>query len=198
MNVNERSFRLAGRSAGPAARARGSRGVVLVVTLILLVVIGISSTVAIRSAMVGDQVTNNMRTQNLALQAAELALRYCEDQVLGVTGAVSVKAAGNTGGDNPTDWATLSRWDGTTPQAVSVPTSLLTATASTSTTSISYTRAPQCMVEELRFPQQRGAIPERAFLVTARGFSPDYRRDAGGNAAAGSEVWLQSTVRSTQ
>jgi hypothetical protein len=34
--------------------------------------------------------------------------------------------------------------------------------------------------------------------ITARGFSPDFERDAGGQPIAGAEVWLQSLVRGVQ
>ena len=34
--------------------------------------------------------------------------------------------------------------------------------------------------------------------ITARGFSPDFERDADGQPIAGAEVWLQSLVRGVQ
>ena len=57
------------RSAVPGR----SKGVVLIIALILLAVIGISSALALRMSLFGDIVSQNLRAQNLALQAAELA-----------------------------------------------------------------------------------------------------------------------------
>lgn len=51
---------------------------------------------------------------------------------------------------------------------------------------------PRCMVERLRLNSEEGARRE-AFLVTAVGFSPDYRKESG-KPDSGGEVWLQSTV----
>lgn len=48
------------------------------------------------------------------------------------------------------------------------------------------------MVERLRLNSEEGARRE-AFLVTAVGFSPDYRKESG-KPDSGGEVWLQSTV----
>lgn len=54
------------------------QGVVLVVALILLVVISLFTVTSIRSAISSESVSNNVRTTELATQAADIALRYCE------------------------------------------------------------------------------------------------------------------------
>ena len=60
-------------------RARQS-GVALIVALVVLVIIGLTSAAVMRGALNSDLVTNNTRVQALASQAAQVALKYCEDQ----------------------------------------------------------------------------------------------------------------------
>lgn len=166
-------------------------GVVLVITLILLVVIAISSAVALRTALVEDLATNSLRTQTAGLQAAEMALRYCEDQAMVPAPAIAIVDLPAVDANNPTAWTDMSNWEGAGARAMEVPSSTLTSSAAP----VSYNRAPQCLVELMELQRMKGAPLERAFLVTARGFSPDYRRDSDGNAISGSEVWLQSSIR---
>jgi len=48
-------------------------------------------------------------------------------------------------------------------------------------------KAPQCLIE--------GNLSlAGVYVVTARGFSPDYSEDEKGHTASGSVVWLQSIV----
>ena len=56
-------------------------GISLIIVLILVVVIGITASSAMRSATNGQRVTNNVRMDNMAQQYAEAALRFCEAQM---------------------------------------------------------------------------------------------------------------------
>jgi Tfp pilus assembly protein PilX len=72
------------RGGASARRARPAtqRGVVLIIALVMLVVISLLTTLSIRSAVSTESVSGNVRTTELASQAAEIALRYCEDAVV--------------------------------------------------------------------------------------------------------------------
>ena len=70
------------RSRGQTGIRTAQGGLALVVVLVLLVVIGLSSASALRSATSAEQAGNNIRLQYLAQQYAEAALRYCEAELL--------------------------------------------------------------------------------------------------------------------
>ncbi|WP_146076034.1 pilus assembly PilX family protein [Caldimonas caldifontis] len=162
-----------------------NRGVVLVVALILLVVIGVSSAVAIRSALFSDLVSHNMRAQNTAMQAAELALRWCEQQALAQPVPPGFQVQPVVNFDEADRWNNAANW---AVMANTVPAAVLGG-------EVNYVTPPQCIVERVEFPSLSDKPrPELAYQVTARGFSPDFQR-VGGNSAAGSEVWLQSIIR---
>lgn len=189
--------------AVPRTTRRHERGVALVIALILLIVITIGSVVAMRSSLFTDMVSKNMRAQNLAMQSAEMALRYCEQQVAGNTAAINVFVL-----DDPTvanEWQTMANWLPANGRVNAVPAAYLGTT-------IDYETPPQCIVRRLSYieaygsealpadatkPEDRGMSPDYLFFfrVTARGFSPDFQRDASGNSISGAEVWLQSMVR---
>ena len=181
--------------------SRTSRGVVLVMALILLAVIGVSSALAMRATLFSDMVSKNMRAQNLALQAAELALRHCERQVALDPGSVVMVSALGV----ELEWQTEARW---TDSALTVPVGRLGTDAG-------YRTAPQCLVRLFSVDEFLGTFPpdpstisaeSRGYSsdfvilhrITARGFSPDFERDAGGQPIAGAEVWLQSLMRGVQ
>ena len=164
-----------------------ARGVVLVIALILLVVIGLSSALAIRTALYGDVIASNVRAQGLAMQAAEMALRHCEEQARQVAQNTPpekfiLQSVANI--DDAIQWQKRSNWAS---MANEVPTSVLGST--------SYPQPPLCLVEEVELaPPKPGALTERAFQITARGFSPDYEGTNAGSTN-GAEVWLQSVLR---
>ena len=64
------------------------QGIVLIVVLIMLVVIGLVSVNMMRESLSTDQVSNNVRSEALASEAAQIALAYCE--------AESIKASSTT------------------------------------------------------------------------------------------------------
>ena len=185
--------------------ARRQRGVVLLIALVLMIAIGISSALAMRTALFGDLVSHNMRTQNLAFQAAEIALRFCEDQVINNPFAAGFNII-DLGNPNPAvnnEWQLDANWAAASSNEV--PDAWLGNT-------VDYETRPICMVRRMSYdevvgaaalpadaprPEDRGVSPDFLFFfrVTARGFSPDYEEDNNGNAISGSEVWLQSMLR---
>jgi Tfp pilus assembly protein PilX len=68
------------------------RGVVLIIALILLVVISLLAVTSVRNAGSTATVAGNVRTTELATQAAEIALRHCESSVLAVVSGTSAYA----------------------------------------------------------------------------------------------------------
>ena len=62
------------------ARSR-QQGVVLALALILLTVVSLVAIYTLRGTITGEQVSKNLRSNAVATQAAETALRICEDAV---------------------------------------------------------------------------------------------------------------------
>jgi len=183
----------------PRSQRGRSRGVVLVVALILLVVMTVSSVVAMRGATASDMVSNNIRSQNLALQAAEIALRHCEGLAL----AGTVVALRLNNGMILDEWRNTANWGGV--GVVTVPAAVLG-------TAVPYSTAPQCLVRLMSYDEMYGSInmkfttvrpSDRAlderyiflYRITARGYSPDFQRNGDGATVSGAEVWVQSTIR---
>lgn len=173
------------RTAVPRRRSGGSA---LVISLILLVVIGLTASVALRGAISHEAVVNGQRMEVLARQYAEIALRYCEAQLqLPVSTAAGLQAVH---GVTPValDSAVglnASIWFGTSKRSVAAPADQVAPGGS----AIMPASLPECFAE--RITLAGGGI---AYLVTARGFSPDWRQDANGHTTAGSSVWLQSLL----
>ncbi len=172
------------------------QGATLIIALVLLVVLAFGSIVAARSAVNSDMIAKNLRSQNLALQAAEMALRWCEQELNALPTLVL--------NDNTitTEWRTAANW---TNSGQTVPEEVIGTT-------VAYNTPPQCLIRRMSYqeaygnvelpadaitPESRGINHEYLyfFRITARGYSPDYEVDDG-NVVSGSEVWVQSTVRS--
>ncbi|MEZ5652283.1 MAG: PilX N-terminal domain-containing pilus assembly protein [Burkholderiaceae bacterium] len=168
------------------------RGIALPVALILLAVIGLSSITIMRSSTFGAMIAGNLRQGQLAMQAAEAALRFCERQVMSGAPAVPVQPIPAVASDTPTAWNNVANWAAGAGMVVTLPNNVVDSAAA----GIRYARAPECMVERMELLAVRGAMDEEAFQITARGFSPNFRSDANG-AINGAEVWLQSTIRYT-
>ncbi len=177
------------RFTNPPARTR-QRGVVLAVALILLAVIGLGSVTALKAGLFGGLVANNLRANELAVQAAEMALTFCERQAVTDPPGVPIQPLPAVATDTPVMWATIANWNNGI--AFNLPDPVVNSPRS----DIRYVQAPQCIVESMELVPLKGSFDEIAFLITARGFSPDYRVDANGRVF-GSEVWLQSTMRYT-
>lgn len=172
------------------------RGAVLAISLIFLGVLSLAAMYTMRGSILGEQVSKNIRANEVARQAAETALRYCEDEVRRGSAAVIVNQASLAlaPGAMPDEWQTRSNlFDDD--KATTVPASQLAASGMRD-----LPVAPRCIVESYNLPPAPGEDPRsvgflRPHLVTAVGFSPDYELGADdGPAISGSEVWLQSVV----
>lgn len=176
------------------------QGVVLIIALILLVVISLLAVTSMRNAGSAESVAGNVRTTELATQAAEIALRHCESSAIKITKLIanpsdtSAEATYSTTlaesnvlrASTSVQWQSTATWDSTSTATYVLPTSLVGGTAT-------YKRPPECMVESLT-----GTTPvstSAAFVITARGFGPEVSTaDSSRTRPQGTEVWLQSTI----
>jgi len=176
---------------------RKQRGISLIIVLIMLVIIGLTSAAAIRSATSGEKLSNNMRVQNLAQQYAEAALRFCEAEVAKADAdrrptlmEAKIFTPANLAVATPaTQWNDPATWNntgGAKDSLTPIPVDQLKSVDS----SFSPTVLPQCVAEKQVMNDLK-----IAYVITARGFSPDYTADAAtGATTSGSVVWLQSTL----
>lgn len=173
--------------------ARPQQGIVLVIALALLVVIGFSSTFIMRNALFGELVTSNLSSNRAANHAAESALRYCENQLMNApTAATAPPVLPVPESGDPIQWQSAANWKMAN-QVVTVPDEVLQGAGAAS-----YPTKPQCMIERISVYVANRKDPRRqyGFQITARGYSPDYQAPtASGSNGAGSEVVLQSTLR---
>lgn len=178
-------------SRGP----HSNRGVSLIIVLILMIIIGITASTAMRNASSEQRATNNQRMEATALQYAEAALRYCEAQMalpvgsrtaatlLGTIPGPLAPGPLTSGWEDPLSWnsplmSTAGRASST---RTVVPNNIIQDNA---LNTVLPARNPECVVET----QTGGAM-----VITARGFSTDYAADpATGVTIRGAVVWLQS------
>lgn len=158
------------------------RGFVLAVSLIFLVVMTLLATSAIRKNILDEKLVGNLRSQNLAFQAAERGLRFCEaalDLRMGST-TMCQPRVGNTIPFNetsayPSAWSQPNAWANATPvNGNSVMQGVVTQ--------------PQCILEKWNVGiGQTGTVPppSPAWIITARGVG----------SVASAVVILQETIR---
>jgi type IV pilus assembly protein PilX len=178
-----------------------SRGVVIVIALILMVVIGLGSTAAIRLAMTGSAIATGLKANNEAQQAADLALRWCELQVRQVLAGAAAPGLANfnmvaKGRLPDTAWQDFEVYAA---NARPVPQVVLNNAGMQVANS-----APTCLVQE---SQALAGVPEdqnnltganspngpRMYSITVRGMSRDFVENTDAEDR-GSEVWQQVTL----
>ena len=194
----------------PPYQSHGSRaqnGVVLIIALIMLVLVSVMAAFSVRNATSSEAVSANVRQTQSANQAAETALRYCEDAVINMVNSgtstfnissppslTSVAFDASYVKDYVTGIPTsvvASNWDGATAtfKILVLPTESVNRSGITST----FSRPPECMVD--RLVPSTAASYSKSFSITARGFGPDVSAaDLNRTRPIGSEVWMQSTI----
>ncbi|MCX8517387.1 MAG: PilX N-terminal domain-containing pilus assembly protein [Rhodoferax sp.] len=185
------------------------RGVALVIALILLVVVSLLAARTLRNAASTEQVNSNVRQSQLAQQAAETALRYCEDAVVNWAGAATGSATfrfTTPASANPAELQTsmilelaaapiseiATNWDANSTNAypLILPLSVVNPPGASYDT---YQRPPECIIE--RLSPATASTYFSNFTITARGFGPEVSAaDGSRSRPAGSEVWMQSTI----
>jgi Tfp pilus assembly protein PilX len=175
---------------GPARQS----GVVLIISLIMLVIISILATLSIRNATSSEKVSANVRTTELASQAAEIALRYCEEAVLQITSGTGTLTSLPTVLDyaSPPAWQTITNWDGSTSAPFVIP----DTSVNQEDANITFNRYPECLVERVQVLDATGVVSTTStFTITARGFGPEVAAVTAARVRpTGSEVWMQSTI----
>ncbi|MBC7548583.1 MAG: hypothetical protein H7224_08060 [Polaromonas sp.] len=173
------------------------KGVVLIISLILLVVISLLAVTSLRNAGSSESVAGNARTTELATQSADIALRYCESSVLKLMGgpaayATTFVAANILEGSEPPKWQDMSRqtgWDSISTAPFVLP---LSSVNQAGMNFDIYKRPPECMVEKMPAVTTGTST---FYVITARGFGPEVApADASRSRPIGSEVWLQSRI----
>jgi Tfp pilus assembly protein PilX len=199
--------------------AHRQQGIILIITLIMLTIISSVAALTIKGSSSTEALANNTRTQGLAMQAAEAALRYCEAGAIRqhlivnalqpdasitslhtLTIAIAPAAAAL-----PQIWQTLGSWQGV--NAVSNPIGASDLIGLTTLDNFGgaagaigngmpgsfatvYKRQPDCII------QYAANSNNQVITVVARGFGPEVSTpQAVGEIPNGSEVFLQSIRR---
>jgi len=166
-------------------------GIVLLMVLMILVLISGIALWAAKSSISGEQLATNLRVRANVDALAELALRYCEDGLLkNSTALIRLPSPLNgIAGELPSAWQILSNWKPASNQINVVPFARLQDALGRVPVA-----SPVCMIEEIRLaPLDTQRL--QAFLITARGFSPDYAEAGNGSITRGTDAWVQSMLR---
>ena len=173
----------------------------LIVALIMLVIISLLASYSMRNATSTEAISGNVRTTQLANQAAEFALNYCAsgmDQLgkptatIVVTPQTTVLANDVLRATHKDGSGNLDYWDGATSIAnnavIVIPTSALGGTST-------FKRMPECMIEPMRVVVSGALNTSTSYVITARGFGPEVAPldPTTRLRPNGSEVWLQTT-----
>ena len=177
-------------------------GLVLIVSIVLLAIVSVLAALSTRNAASAENLSGNVRLTELATQAAELALRHCEDSVAHViathAGETSTYDTTFTLGDilstgSASTWESPAEWDAAAAPVYVLPLERVNQPGLAPT----YQRPPECMVARMPFVLPGGSITDDiAFVITSRGFGPEVpAADADRHRPVGSEIWLQSHIR---
>jgi len=169
---------------------------------VLLAIVSILAALSTRNAASSENISGNVRLTELAMQAAEIALRHCEESVAEVIavdgGATATYPTLGFTIDNilpvgsEAHWETASTWDTPTAPVYVFPLPQMNQSDLAAT----YRRPPECMAGRLQFVLPGGAIStNKVFVITARGFGPEVpAADPIRSRPDGSEIWLQSHI----
>ncbi len=160
-----------------AARGRAPAGFALLVVLLLLAALALSAASTLRMGSAAQQAATGARMHALAWQAAEIALRHCEAFLVqpdALRPPAFQEAALPLGRTESPAWLAPEVWRAGLLPGPPWP-------------GVGAGPAPVCLVER----QALGS--GQVHVVTARGFGPDWRGEAGATVS-GSAVWLQSVV----
>lgn len=154
------------------------RGFVLVVSMIFLIVMTLLTITAINKSTLGEKITGNLRSQEMAFEAAEKGLRFCERQIDLAVGSVTIGnlRAGATvtvyesGLPNdadalenfPQEWALASNWGASSTKATTLPDNV-------SDSMKGVVEQPKCMIEKWSVLSNRSDKINWAYVITSRG-----------------------------
>ena len=167
------------------------QGVVLIMSLVMLVIVSLLAITTMKSALSSESVSGGVRLNQLAHQAAEMALRHCEDAVFNNANNTAPLPSGLSIQEfsaKPGWQGGSTTWDQNNPAIYVLP------LTDVNNNGAPYQRPPECLVEHLA----ADGTPARntVFVVTARGFGPEVAKvgDSPDRRPKGSETFLQSTL----
>lgn len=183
------------------------RGVVLVISLILIVILSLLGTFAIRNAAQSERSVNGIRTAQVAREAAETALRFCEqisifddsnrDYTEWGTSGLRAKIVATTitsEQDTTAAWRSADNWKSTSTNLIEVPAAYFKkySNSSVATDAAQLQTAPRCLIQRI---QSTSTPVLNGYLITARGFANNAKFDPStGVTSQGAESWMQSIL----
>ncbi|WP_241209537.1 PilX N-terminal domain-containing pilus assembly protein [Melaminivora alkalimesophila] len=184
------------------------RGTVLVISLILIVILSLLGTFAIRNATQAERSVNGIRSAYTAREAAETALRFCEQVAIYDGEDKEYSEWGSTGlrskiikdpvitseQDSSAKWRNATNWEDGSPSLIRVPDKYFKRHigAMAAADSAQLSNPPLCVIQKL----ETVSTPKlEGYLITARGFSNNASFDgSSGKAKLGGEAWMQSLL----
>ncbi|MCY1217751.1 hypothetical protein D9M72_296790 [compost metagenome] len=185
---------------------RQERGAVLVITLILIVILSLLGTFAIRNATQSERSINGIRSAEVAREAAETALRFCEQVAIfdgdgkdyteygtatqGLRGRIITTTIGSEF-DPDAEWRKSASWTGN--KVIKLPADYYNKKPSGSDIdSAQLDIEPRCLIQKI----ESTSTPKlTGYLITARGFANNAKfDDATGKSVRGAESWMQSVL----
>ena len=170
--------------------------------LILLVIISLVGALAIRNSTASEKTVNSLRSNSVAMAAAETGLRYCELVVQGVVNGptalvpaatiaqATVSATISDANTSTAVWQSSATWSSAS-LVITVPTSFYQSQSAEAANGVNLRNAPVCVIQ----PYFNASVsPGTGSVVTARGFGNDAQINANKAVTEGSEVWLQSIL----
>lgn len=195
------------RPLHPPSRGRqDQRGVALVIALILILVMSLLGTFAIRNATQSERSINGIRTAEVARESAETALRFCEQIAIfdgnnqdysgfGTSGLRSqiIATTITSEADAAAAWRTAGNWTSTN-TVISVPASYYQkySGGSADASVPRLKNPPLCLIQKI----QSTSTPQiKGYLITGRGFANNAVYNAStGKSTQGAEAWIQSIL----
>ncbi len=185
-------------TSAPVSSAKPQRGIVLALVLVMLGILSLIGALSMRNATLTEQTTNSLRTAASALQAAELAAKYCELVAASTSQSVPNTAFSTERSQISSNtitttisagaWSQTTTWTGSAPaNVIRVPIAYLNNQTEAAVTTIK-TR-PQCVIERIADTAGPG------FVITARGFGNDAVLNSTNGVTSGAEAWVQSVLR---
>lgn len=188
-----------------SGRCRRERGVVLVITLILVVILSLLGTFAIRNATQTERSINGIRSAEVAREAAETALRFCEQVAIfdgdgkdyteyGATDARGRIVATTIGSevDTTAAWRTEANWMDSSANVIEVPIAYFKKDIGSNTAASQLRIRPRCLIQRI----DSTSTPKlTGYLITARGFANNANfSGTTGKSTQGAESWMQSVL----
>lgn len=145
-------------------QVRKQKGFVLAASMIFLIIMTALAVTAIKKSTSDEKVANNLRSQNIAFQAAEKALRFCESRIELRTGNVNICKLKDSTTPHEEDIKFPEKWKSTDIWKNGANVIKLTGVDQVA----GVAAQPQCLIEQWKFPAEPGKDPEHSWVITSR------------------------------